>query len=231
MSIAKQLFQLQELELDIDTKERVLQQVIVRLGDNQSVVTVRAKLAQAQQHLEGLKKKQHDIEWEIDDIRSKVSVLEEKLYSGRITSPKELTSLQKDIELLKANRNKLEDRALELMEQVEVAGTSVAAVASELKAAEAEWGRQQRELAAEKAQLETTLADLKQQREQILANIDPRTAAFCYELKKKKGQAVAKVEQGICRGCRISLPTADLVRARSGSLVQCSSCGRILYLP
>ena len=41
----------------------------------------------------------------------------------------------------------------------------------------------------------------------------------------------ARVEQGICRGCRISLPTTDLQQARSGKLVQCSSCGRILFLP
>ncbi|MDI6814491.1 MAG: hypothetical protein QMC90_00160 [Dehalococcoidales bacterium] len=42
---------------------------------------------------------------------------------------------------------------------------------------------------------------------------------------KQRGTAVAKVEQGLCRGCRISLSTAKLQQARSGSLVQCSSCG------
>ncbi|MEE8619379.1 MAG: C4-type zinc ribbon domain-containing protein [Dehalococcoidales bacterium] len=34
----------------------------------------------------------------------------------------------------------------------------------------------------------------------------------------------------MCRGCRISLSAAELQQARSGSLVQCSNCGRILFL-
>ena len=50
------------------------------------------------------------------------------------------------------------------------------------------------------------------------------------DLKKHKGTAVAKVEQGICHGCRISLPISELQQTRSGSLVRCSSCGRILFL-
>ena len=51
-----------------------------------------------------------------------------------------------------------------------------------------------------------------------------------HKLKKQKGTAVAKVEQGVCCGCRISLPSTELQRARSDSLVRCSSCGRILFL-
>ncbi|MFC2072406.1 C4-type zinc ribbon domain-containing protein, partial [Chloroflexota bacterium] len=52
----------------------------------------------------------------------------------------------------------------------------------------------------------------------------------CQALKKQKGTAIANVEQGICRGCRILLPITELQRARSSSLVRCSSCGRILFL-
>jgi hypothetical protein len=78
--------------------------------------------------------------------------------------------------------------------------------------------------------LKTILADLKQKQQLHLTKIDHQAAEFYYELKKQRGQAVAKVEQGLCRGCRISLPTAELQRARSGNLVQCSSCGRLLFL-
>ena len=177
-----------------------------------------------------MKRQQHSAEWEIDDITTKLSTAEEELYSGRIRSPKELASLQHEVEGLKAKRDQLEDKALEIMEQVEHTKASVAAISGELKTVEAEWQNQQQQLSTDMERLKTILADLKQKQQLHLTKIDHQAVEFYYELKKQKGQAVAKVEQGLCRGCRISLPTAELQRARSGNLVQCSSCSRLLFL-
>ena len=50
--------------------------------------------------------------------------------------------------------------------------------------------------------------------------------------RSKSGRAMALVERGTCQGCRLSLTTQETQRARSGQqIVQCSSCGRILYAP
>ena len=230
MSIAKQLYQLQEVELEIESNEQALKQVVSQLGENQAVVSVQAKLALEQQRLEELRRQQHSAEWEIDDIRSKLVTAEDELYSGRIKNPKELTSLQHEVNGLKVKRDQVEDKALEIMEQVELAAANVAAINSELEAVEAEWRRQQQQLSAEMEQLKTILSDLEHKQQILLAQIDPQAVEFYYGLKERKGRAVAKVEQGICRGCRILLPTAELQRARSGDLVPCGSCGRILFL-
>ncbi len=230
MSIAKQLYQLQEVELEIESNEQALKQIASQLGENQVVVRVQTKLAQEQQSLDELRRQQHSAEWEIDDITTKLTTTEGELYSGRIRNPKELTSLQHEVEGLKAKRGQLEDKALEIMDQVERAEASVATISGELKTVEAEWQSQQQQLSTDMERLKTILADLKQKQQLHSAKIDHQTVQFYGELKKQKGQAVAKVEQGICRGCRISLPTAELQRARSGNLVQCSSCGRLLFL-
>jgi len=230
MSIAKQLYQLQEVELEVESNEQALKQIASQLGENQVVVRVQTKLAQEQQSLDELRRQQHSAEWEIDDITTKLTTTEGELYSGRIRNPKELTSLQHEVEGLKAKRGQLEDKALEIMDQVEHAEASVATISGELKTVEAEWQSQQQQLSTDMERLKTILADLKQKQQLHSAKIDHQAVQFYGELKKQKGQAVAKVEQGICRGCRISLPTAELQRARSGSLVQCSSCGRLLFL-
>ncbi len=230
MSIAKQLYQLQDIELEIESNEQALQQIASQLGKNQAVVRVQTKLAQEQQSLEELKRQQHSAEWEIDDITTKLSTAEEQLYSGRIRSPKELASLQHEVEGLKAKRNQLEDKALEIMGQVEHTEASGTAISDELKIVEAEWQSQQQQLSTDMERLKTILADLEQKQQLHSTKIDHPAVEFYYELKKQKGQAVAKVEQGLCRGCRISLPTAELQRARSGNLVQCGSCGRLLFL-
>jgi hypothetical protein len=230
MGIAKQLYQLQELDLEIESNEQALNQIARQLGGSQAVVRAQTEFTQAQQHVEELKRQQHSAEWEINDLVNKLTAAEDKLYSGTVKNPKELSNLQHEVDGLKARRNQLEDETLETMDQVELATASVTSLGSKLKKLEAEWHNQQQQLSTDMEQLQTKLADLKHKRQQLSAKIDPSAVEFYHELKKQKGTAVAKIEQGICHGCRISLSTAELQQARSGSLVHCSSCGRILLL-
>jgi len=230
MNIAKQLYQLQELDLEIESNEQAVNQIASQLGESQAVVRAQTEFTQAHQHVEELKRQQHSAEWEINDLVDKLTVAEKKLYSGTITNPKELTNLQHEVDGLKARRDQLEDETLDIMDKVELATASVASLRSELKRLEAKWHNQQQQLSTDMEQLKTTLSDLKHKRQQLSAKIDPGAVEFYHELKKQKGTAVAKVEQGICCGCRISLPASELQRAKGGNTVQCSSCGRILFL-
>ncbi len=231
MGVIKQLYQLQEVDLEIESSEQALAQLASQLGESQAVVRTQTKLKSEQQHLEELGRQQHSAEWEIDDLVNKLTTAEEKLYNGRIKDPRELTNLQHEVDGLRVRRNHLEDKALEIMDQVELSTASVATLRNELKILENEWQSQQQQLSTDMEQLKTTLSDLRHKRQLLSAEIDPQTVELYQELKKQKGQAIAKVEQGICRGCRILLPTTELQQARSDSLVQCSSCGRILFLP
>jgi predicted nucleic acid-binding Zn-ribbon protein len=230
MNITRQLYELQEVDLALEAQEQALKQVANQLGESQTVLSARGKLASESQRLEELRHKQHSLEWEIDDITTKITRAEEELYSGRTQNPKELANLQHEIEILKAKRSELEDGAIEVMEQIEAATLGTDTLKSELKTLEAEWQAQQGRLKADKEHLEAELASLRRKREALAAQVESETAAFYGELKKQKGTAVARVEQGVCRGCRISLSNAELQRARSGDLIQCSSCGRILFL-
>lgn len=231
MAIAKQLYQLQEVDLEIESGERSLGQMVSQLGDNQAVTGAQAGLASAQRHLDELTHRQRTAEWEIDDLVSKLTAIEEQLYGGRIKNPKELTDLQHEVDLMKAKREKMENNVLEIMGQAELAEDSVSTATGDLKKLEVEWHNQQEHLSTDVAALKSKLSALKQKRQQRSVEIDPQTAEVYDKLRKQKGQAVAKVEQGICRGCRISLPVSELQRVRSGNLMQCGSCGRILFLP
>lgn len=231
MGVAKQFYQLQEVELEIESNEEALAKIASQLGESQAVARTQTKLKSEQQQLEELGRQQHSAEWEIEDLVNKLTTAEEKLYSGRIKDSKELTNLQHDVDGLRVRRNHLEDKALEIMDRVELSTASVATLSNKLKTLETDWHSQQQQLSTNMEQLETLLSDLKHKRQLLSANIDPQAIELYQELKKQKRGAVAKVEQGICCGCRISLPTTELQRARSDSLVQCSSCGRILFLP
>jgi len=231
MGVAKQLYQLQELDLEIESNEQALNQKSSQLGDRQVLDRVQAGLAAEQQLLDELRHKQHSSEWEIDDLTDKTKTVEEQLYGGRISNPKELSGLQQEVNILKTKRDQLETQALEIMEQADLAATGVAATSNKLKQLEDDWHHQQQQLSAEIEQLSSKLSELKDKRQSMLAGLDPQAVASYENIRKQKGQAVAKVEQGICRACRISLAFSALQQIKSDNLVQCSSCGRILFLP
>ena len=230
MSVAPQLYKLQETDLEIESNEQALAQMSSQLGESQAVVRAQAELTSEQQCLEELGRQQHALEWKIEDIAGKLTIAEETLYSGRVTNSKELSSLQHEVNGFKTRRVQLEDKVLEIMEQVELTSANVATQNGELKKIEAEWHSQQQRLSDDIEKLNMVLADLKHKRQLLSDGIEPQTVESYSQLRKQKGTAVAKVEQGRCRGCRILLPTTELQRSRGGSLVQCGSCGRILFV-
>lgn len=229
MSIAKQLYQLQEVDLEIESHEQALAQIMGQLGESQAVVTVRNEFTLEQHRLDELRQQQRSAEWEVDDSTAKLAVLEDKLYSGRIRNPKELTNLQQEVDGLKARHRHLEDKALEIMEQVVLTEARVAALSSEFERLETQWQSEQQRLLAEAGQHKAIIADLQQRRQLLLTTIDSSAVSVYDEVKKQRGRAVAKVEGGACRGCGISLSTAQLQQAKGNRLVQCHNCGRILF--
>ncbi len=231
MSVTRQLYQLQELDVEIESHEETLRQKTKLLGDKTILEQAQSKLTAAQKHLDELKHQQKSLEQEIEDITDKIKHAEEQLYGGRIGSPKELMSLQHEVNTLKASRDPLETKDLENMDKITTAEAAVVAEQTELKKVESAWQAEQQQLAGEIDQLKSRLADLNGKRQDVLSGLDAQSVSVYDKLRKQKGQAVAKVEQGICRACRISLSSSQLQQVRSGNLHQCGSCGRILYLP
>ena len=81
------------------------------------------------------------------------------------------------------------------------------------------------------AKLGDDLAALALEREEVLRLVAQNLIPMYESLRKSRGGvAVARVERNMCQGCRLSLPTGDVQKARtSQGTVLCSSCGRILY--
>jgi hypothetical protein len=230
MSIAKDLYRLQELDLALEANTQAQKRVSGQVGESQIVIKSRVKLAEEQKNLENLTAQQKSAEWEIDDLTTKIKDIEKKLYGGKIFNSKELSSLQQETEDIKKRRSALEDKSLGLMDQVELTRKAIVSSKDELAKQEIQWQTQQQQLTAELVQLKAAQTALEDKRKQIAVLIDADTLFTYQELRKRKGLAVAKVEQGICQGCRITLPNTDLQRAKGGGIVRCSSCGRIIFL-
>ncbi len=230
MTVAKQLHQLQEIDLGLESNDRAQRQIAAQLGESKEMASLKTRLAAEEERLEESRRQQRSAEWEIDGVTTKITANEGKLYGGTIKNPKELANFQRDVEDLKARRDQLEETALEIMDRVDLASANIATMNGELKSLETEWQSQQRQLSKELEELKTAHSDLESKRQLLADGIEPHAIDVYQALRKQKGTAIARVEQGMCRGCQIVLPSTELQHARSGRLVRCSSCGRILFL-
>lgn len=230
MSIAVQLLQLQEVDIELEAAEKAVSSIMHQLEGSEALTAAKSRLTAESQHLAELKKQQRSMELDAGAINAKLKRVEEELYSGRVSNPKELGNLQREFESLKTDRNKIESRELEIMEQAEQVGRRVSVAEKEFQAADEGWQRQKIRLSADLVPARAVLADVTRRRQQLAVGIEPSARNIYQDVKRAKGKAVVPVERGICAGCRILLSVADMQRVRSGQLVRCGSCGRIVYL-
>ena len=227
---ARALNQLQVFDFEIEVIRESLRQIASRMAESQALITARADLTARTQRMEDLTREQQAMEWDIDDQTGKITAIEGKLYSGKVANPKELTSLQQDVESIKKRRQQIEDKALEIMGQREQVAVTIASRADELAKLKKDWQTEQQKLKRDAGTLKAQLESLEQSRQEHKMSLDAGITELYDKIKAQKGNAVAGVEQGICRGCRISLSQAQLQQVRTGCLVQCGNCGRVLYL-
>lgn len=231
MNLGKRLYDLQQIDLDLEKKTEMLSHVESQLSHNEALAEAKAEVERKRENLAELEKKEITAEWVVDDLEAKAGPLQKKLYADSVKNPKELMGLQQQVEQLKSQIREEEDKTLEIMSQVEALRKEVASRAAEAKKLEEEWQKRREQLLVEQAELSSTIDIAREKRSELAATIEPAHLELYEALRaRKQGQAVAGIEQGRCQGCRITLPVSELMRARMGELVQCDSCGRILYL-
>ena len=229
---AKQLYELQELDLELDARRQTLSQVEAGVGESSALIDARKALAQTEDRVKELAQQVKSVEADVQDMRSKTKVAVDKLYGGTVKNPKELVSLKEQVESYNKTIAGLEDKTLSLMTEMDASEKEVAAKRQQLSAVEAGWAKDQQSLLKQKDELIAMIAGIEPRRSEAASNID-KAAISLYETlrKRRQGRGVAEVEQGMCQGCRINLPMNKLQQVRTGhNLVQCGSCERILYL-
>jgi predicted nucleic acid-binding Zn-ribbon protein len=230
MSVAAQLYKLQQLDLELQKRQQELTDIENQLSDNMALVAAESGLASQKEQLADARKKQKSSEWELEDLQEKIRQIDGKLYSGKTKDPKELVNLEKEVKGLKNQTTSKEDTLLGLMSLVEETEARVKTTAAELESLKKEWEQGQETLRPRKSETEIALTELKAEREKLAEQIESEAFNIYERIRLTRGQAVVKVERGRCLGCHIAVPTSQWQKAKAGDLIQCNNCSRILYL-
>ncbi|MCL4870782.1 MAG: hypothetical protein KJ063_17625 [Anaerolineae bacterium] len=232
MAQIRLLYRLQEIDSEIRAKKQRLGEVIRLQKEDQALQKARQERDAAAQQRDKWQKERKRLELEIADLDSKSKNASNRLYSGSVKNPKELTDLQQQIEAMGRHRTTLEDHLLETMLELEEAETGFAAAQTQWQQVEAAWERQHTGLLQEQDQLALALHKLMTQRPDMAKLIKPDILTHYEQLSKKLGGvAVTMVQYNLCSVCRVSISAQKIKTAQEGTLVYCGSCGRILYAP
>ena len=232
MTTARQLYALQEVDLDLDRVYRALEQAEDELKIEVSIGNLESSLQDEEERLVDVELRQRDNLIELEARRERTEALESQLYDGSTLNARDLEALQHEVANVRHLLEQDEALSLELSIQAEDYMTRCANLRQQLDEARSRWEVQRDELNRRVAELRAEQGEFEKQRELLASTVDQATLQRYEVLRKSKGgRAVARVERDLCQGCRMSLPTQLRQRVKSGrQAVNCSSCGRMLFV-
>ncbi len=229
MSYIHQLFQLQKLDTEIDEKKKRLGEVLKAQKEPPALLAMRKRAETAAIELQKWQTNHQDLTLEVGSLSTKAKNSEDRLYSGKVTNPKELADLQQEIEALARRKAVLEDAIVEALVMVEEAEKEKTAADSELETAVTQWEAQSGHLKTEQNELALNLHKLMQTRKTRAATIDAAALREYDELRQQRnGLAVAGLRVNMCLGCQTTVSANKVREVDEGHKVYCGGCGRLL---
>ncbi len=227
----KALYQLQLIDLDLDKNKKAKAALDDGSAKKQQVERIRAQAAEADRLLNEAITEQRDKELNVNAIEEKKKQIQDKMYSGKVGSPKELQNMQEEVAMLDRQRGKLEERILELMDIIEERKTVAAKAAEILKQSEEKLDAYLAKLAENNRILTKNIEILSHRRESAASHVDAGLLKRYESLQSRIGVlAVGKIEGSQCGGCRTGLTPYQIRQAElDKEIVSCENCGRILY--
>lgn len=187
------------------------------------------QVAVEKEALSELKKTYRALESESQDNASKIEKSNEKLRV--VKTNKEYQSTLKEIEEIQKKNSGLEDRMIELLDQLESQEEVVKQKETQLAQFVQSCDEKKINIADRIDQQEKAVERLQEKKTEIRTRADQKIITILDDVKTKvRGMAVVPVEQAVCMGCHMNIP-AQLYNEllRHDEVRFCPHCHRIIY--
>ena len=148
-----------------------------------------------------------------------------------VKTNQEYHAIQKEIEFAQSEMKAAEDQVLERMLEADDLTAAIKRAEAELAAEQKKVDAARKAMAAESAELNTTLERVAGERSEVVKSLTPQVfSAFELVASRRNGIALAEARDGICTICHVRMrPQVFNTVRRNEAILQCDSCNRFLY--
>jgi predicted nucleic acid-binding Zn-ribbon protein len=193
----------------------------------EKLADTKAVLEKARAAVKGDEAARRRYEIAISDLRTKISKYRDQ--SLEVKTNDQYKALMHEIQFAEQEIGANEDKILELMVNAEVRENEVKAAEAELKAETAEIEKEKASAREQTAKDEKELAEWNAKREAARSAVDPDLIRHYERVLKFRGSGLAEVRDHKCTGCSVVLRPQTYNEVKTGKLIYCDSCQRILY--
>ncbi|MGD9935100.1 MAG: zinc ribbon domain-containing protein [Dehalococcoidia bacterium] len=230
MSDLLAIMTLQEIDDALDALRAALAAAQAQLEGDPDLVAAREDRDSIQAELDIARKSQRAFEANIQDLDARIARDEARMYDGSVKTPRDLATVQHEVDGLRASRSEAEDQALAVITGAESLAQRLVVAESTVSALEAAWKDTAARLESEVEAVNAKVAAQETERADQVGRLTAANVRLYDALRKRKGpNVVVRVGGSSCGGCRVAIP--EPVRRRiinSPTLVQCPHCERIL---
>ena len=167
-------------------------------------------------------------EGELGLLEVKLSEHETRLFAGGM-SARETEHMRLEVQSLKGQQGTMEERVLEMLEQVDPARDTVSNLDRRISELSEEKNDLEVAIKSEWKKIDAELARKEERKIDAIAPVPEDLIELYEKLREiKEGVAVGRFENGVCGGCHMALSPAEQAEALSAEVPRCVHCRRIL---
>jgi len=153
-----------------------------------------------------------------------------KVKVSAAKTPRDFAAASREVDNKRKSISERETEVLKVIEAIEKASASIEAHGADVESLRGHIAEQEAEIQETLTTLEGEATEHATGRDEITAKVEKKNLLRYESTLKKRGYALAPVENGTCRGCHMSVPPQlNNIIARNESIEMCPRCKRLLW--